>query len=36
MMPEFGDGGATQAVSNGAIQVDRIINLNTGDILFQR
>jgi hypothetical protein len=35
-MPQFGDGGATQAVTNAAIQVERIINLRTGEVVFQR
>ncbi len=35
-MPQFGEGGATQAVTNGAIQVDQIVDLKTGEILFRK
>ncbi len=32
--PEFGDGGATQAVTNASFKIGRIIDLKTGDIIY--
>ena len=34
--PEYGLGGATQAVTNSAIRVNEIVNLKTGEILYKR
>lgn len=34
--PEFGAGGVTQATTNQAIEVDRIIDTRTGKVLYER
>ena len=34
--PQFGSGGATQAITNRPIQVRRIVDLRTGKVLYER
>ncbi|WP_161632846.1 hypothetical protein ACTACG_06125 [Pseudomonas syringae] len=34
--PQCGSGGATQAITNQEILVSKVVNVNTGEVLYER